>query len=79
MPATPAATTADYFLVCVVSKHVITIVRAFPPPLRPARPPFTQLDEEKDNAVTSFFRKGFKNKTWWEEAEEEEMSTNWRT
>lgn len=40
---------------------------------------FTQLDEEKDNAVTSFFRKGFKNKTWWEEANEEEMSTNWRT
>ncbi|CAM9095332.1 unnamed protein product [Hapterophycus canaliculatus] len=38
-----------------------------------------KLDEEKDNAVTSFFRKGFKNKTWWEEANDEEMSTNWRT
>ena len=38
-----------------------------------------KLDEEPDNAVTSFFRKGFKNKTWWEEAGEEETSTNWRT
>lgn len=38
-----------------------------------------KLDEEEDNAVTSFFRKGFKNKTWWEEAGEEEKSTNWRT
>ncbi|CAM9885170.1 unnamed protein product, partial [Ectocarpus fasciculatus] len=38
-----------------------------------------KLDEEEDNAVTSFFRKGFKNKTWWEEGGEEEKSTNWRT
>lgn len=38
-----------------------------------------QLDEEEDNAVTSFFRKGFKNKTWWEEGGEEEKSTNWRS
>lgn len=38
-----------------------------------------KLDEEQDNAVTSFFRKGFKNKTWWEEGGEDEKSTNWRT
>lgn len=38
-----------------------------------------KLDEEKDNAVTSFFRKGFKNCTWWEEENELEMSTNWRS
>ncbi|CAN0312682.1 unnamed protein product [Ectocarpus sp. 4 AP-2014] len=38
-----------------------------------------KLDEEEDNAVTSFFRKGFKNKTWWEEGGEEEKSTNWRS
>lgn len=38
-----------------------------------------QLDEEKDNAVTSFFRKGFKNRTWWEEDSDIEESANWRT
>ena len=40
---------------------------------------FLQLDEEKDNAVTSFFRKGFKNRTWWEEDSDIEESSNWRT
>ncbi|CAM9708052.1 unnamed protein product [Laminaria digitata] len=38
-----------------------------------------KLDEEKDNAVTSFFRKGFKNRTWWEEDSDIEQSDNWRT
>ncbi len=79
--AKPAATTTfcfvGYFLIFFMSNHVIEITRAFTPPHPPARPP--QLDEEEDNAVTSFFRKGFKNKTWWEEAEDEELSTNWRT
>ncbi|CAM9246163.1 unnamed protein product [Ascophyllum nodosum] len=38
-----------------------------------------QLNEEKEGKVASFFRKGFKNRTWWEEVSAEEASSNWRT
>jgi hypothetical protein len=40
-----------------------------------------KIDAEKGNAISSFFRKGYKQRTWWEDENnwENEASDNWRT
>lgn len=38
-----------------------------------------KIGAEQDSPLISFFRKGYKTKTWWEEDLDEEESDNWRT